>query len=181
VSSAGVGHEVWYELYFFLDRQSRSILVTGRQRVCTLNQFLDRQSNLPARTMAHQDDTAAIAELEEVFALQRAAFLKNQYPSIEERKANVGKIPGMLIANRDAIREALNKDFGNHPQSTSDLVECLGVAGRAAYVLSQLDKWLATEYRDVDGQMYGESKAEVRYQPKGVVGNIVRKFQSTKR
>jgi coniferyl-aldehyde dehydrogenase len=58
------------------------------------------------------DDTAAIQQLENALALQKKAFLKNQYPPIEERKANVGKIAQMVLANRDAIREAMSKDFG---------------------------------------------------------------------
>ena len=119
-------------------------------------------------------DDEAIQQLEAALALQKKAFLKNQWPSVEERKANVGKIPGMLLANRDTIREAMSKDFGSHPKATADL-EVLGVAGRAAYVMSQIDKWTAVDSREVDSQMYGAAKAEVRYQPKGVVGNIVRK------
>jgi coniferyl-aldehyde dehydrogenase len=120
-------------------------------------------------------DAAAIKQLEEALALQKKAFLKNQYPSIEERKANIAKIPPMVLANRDAIREALNKDFGAHPQAMTDMVEVLGVAGRAAYVLSQIDKWTAVDYREADSLMFGAAKAEVRYQPKGVIGNIIRK------
>lgn len=71
----------------------------------------------------------------------------------------------MLLKNRDAIREAMAKDFGSHPTATSDL-EVLGVAGRAAYVVSQIEKWTAVGSRDIDPQMYGVAKAEVRYQPK---------------
>lgn len=120
-------------------------------------------------------DDAAIKQLEDALALQKKAFLKNQHPSIEERKANIGKIPGMVISNREAILNAMNKDFGTHPKAAIDMVEILGVAGRAAYVLSQIDKWTATDSRDVDAQMFGDATGEVRYQPKGVVGNIVRK------
>jgi coniferyl-aldehyde dehydrogenase len=119
-------------------------------------------------------DDEAIQQLESALALQKKAFLKNQWPSVEERKANVGKIPGMLLANRDAIREAMYKDFGSHPTAITDMVEVLGVAGRAAYVMAQIEKWTAVDSRDVDAQMYGSGKAEVRYQPKGVIGNIVR-------
>ncbi|KAF2667150.1 aldehyde dehydrogenase [Microthyrium microscopicum] len=119
------------------------------------------------------DDTAAIKQLEEALAIQKKAFLKNQCPSAEERKANVGKIPAMVLSNRDAIREALNKDFGNHAQTTTDLVEVLGVAGRAAYVISKIDEWMKYDRRDMDAQMYGDGIGEVRYQPKGVIGNIV--------
>jgi coniferyl-aldehyde dehydrogenase len=121
------------------------------------------------------DDTAAIKQLKNALALQKKAFLKNQYPSAEERKANIGKIPVMVLSNRDAIKEALSKDFGNHPKATADMVEILGVAGRAAYVLSKIDDWMKYDSREFDTQMYGSSaKGEVRYQPKGVVGNIVR-------
>jgi coniferyl-aldehyde dehydrogenase len=81
----------------------------------------------------------------------------------------------MVLANRDGIQEAMSKDFGTHPTALTDMVEVLGVAGRAAYVMSQIEKWTAVESMDVDAQMYGQGKAEVRYQPKGVIGNIVRK------
>jgi coniferyl-aldehyde dehydrogenase len=124
-------------------------------------------------------DDEAIQQLESALALQKKAFLKNQWPSVEERKANVGKIPGMVLANRDAIREAMSKDFGAHPTALTDMVEVLGVAGRAAYVMSQIEKWTAVESRDVDAQMYGSGKAEVRYQPKGVIGNIVRESSTS--
>lgn len=118
-------------------------------------------------------DDAAIKQLENALALQKKAFLKNQCPSAEERKANIGKIPGMVLSNRDAIREALSKDFGNHPTATTDLVEVMGVAGRASYVVSKLDEWIRFDNREVDSQLFGAAKAGVRYQPKGVIGNIV--------
>ena len=123
------------------------------------------------------DDAAAIKQLESALALQKKAFLKNQYPSIEERKANIGKIPAMVLGNRDAIREAMFKDFGTHPTATTDMVEILGVAGRAAYVMSKVEEWTKYDSRDVDPQMYGSTaKGEIRYQPKGVIGNIVRAY-----
>ena len=121
-------------------------------------------------------DEAAIKQLENALALQKKAFLKNQCPSVEERKANIGKIPGMVLTNRDAIREAMFKDFGSHPTALTDMIEVLGVAGRAAYVISKLDEWVKYDSREVDPQMYGPAKGEVRYQPKGVIGNIVRTY-----
>jgi coniferyl-aldehyde dehydrogenase len=123
------------------------------------------------------DDAAVIKQLENVLALQKKAFLKNQCPSAEERKANIGKIPVMVLSYRDAIREAMNKDFGSHPTAITDLVEVLGVAGRAAYAISKVDEWMKYDSREVDAQMYGSTaKGEIRYQPKGVIGNIVRTY-----
>lgn len=119
-------------------------------------------------------DHEAIAELERLLKLQKAAFLKNQNPSVEKRKANIGKIPAMVLSRRDAIRDAMHKDFGNHPTATTDLIEVLGVAGRAAHVLAHIDEWTAVQRREVDPQMFGSSTSEIRFQPKGVIGNIVR-------
>jgi coniferyl-aldehyde dehydrogenase len=123
------------------------------------------------------NDAEAIRQLENALALQKKAFLKNQYPSVEERKANIGKIPIMVLSNRDAIREAMNKDFGSHPVASTDMVEVLAVAGRAQYVISKIEEWMKNDSRDVDAQLYGSTaKGEVRYQPKGVIGNIVRTY-----
>lgn len=119
-------------------------------------------------------DQAAITELERLLKLQKAAFIKNQNISVEERKSNIGKIPAMVLSRRDAIRDAMQKDFGAHPTATTDLIEVLGVAGRAAHVLAHIDEWTAIQRREVDPQLFGSSSAEIRYQPKGVVGNIVR-------
>ena len=60
-----------------------------------------------------------------------------------------------------------------HPELFTDLVEVLGVAGRAAYAIEQLGSWLAEEERFADPAFYGTARAAIRYQPKGVVGNIV--------
>lgn len=40
----------------------------------------------------------------------------------------------MMLVNRQKIQEALTADFSSPPHQLADLVECLGVAGRAHYV-----------------------------------------------
>ena len=121
-------------------------------------------------------DEAVIRQLEAALELQKKAFLRNQRPPVEDRKANIGKIPKMVLENRDAIREAMSKDFGSHPTAVTDFVEVLGVVARAQYVLSKIDEWTGTAYREVSPDLNGEATAEVRYQPKGVIGNIVRRL-----
>ncbi len=119
------------------------------------------------------DDGPAIAELHRVFALQRTAFLADPYPSAEERKGHLMALAGMLLGHREQIRAAMSEDFAVHPELFTDLVEVLGVAGRAAYALEHLDSWMADEERATEPAFYGTAKAAVRYQAKGVVGNIV--------
>ncbi|MFN2616085.1 MAG: aldehyde dehydrogenase family protein [Thermoleophilaceae bacterium] len=118
-------------------------------------------------------DVEASARLHESFEGQRQAFLRDPYPSLDERRELLGALAGAVVGHRDAIREAMSADFAVHPELFTDLVEVLGVAGRAAYAMEQLEDWMAAEERYVDPQLYGTGKAAIRYQPKGVVGTIV--------
>jgi coniferyl-aldehyde dehydrogenase len=126
-----------------------------------------------ATTDGADDDGLAIAELHRLLAVQRKAFLASPYPSAGERKGHLGALAGMVISHRDDIRAAMSADFGAHPDLFTDLVEVLGVAGRAAFAIEQLDGWMAQEERFTDPALYGTAKAAIRHQPKGVVGNIV--------
>jgi acyl-CoA reductase-like NAD-dependent aldehyde dehydrogenase len=119
------------------------------------------------------DDGPAIAELHRLHANQHEAFLADPYPSADERKGHLGALAGMVLSHRDDIRAAMAADFGAHPDLFTDLVEVLGVAGRAAYAIEQIDTWMAEDQRYADPALFGTARSGVRYQPKGVVGNIV--------
>jgi coniferyl-aldehyde dehydrogenase len=125
------------------------------------------------RTATTGDDAAAIAELYEIVDRQRAAFLADPFPTLEERLELLGALAGMLISNRTQIQEAMSADFGVHPTLASDLIEVLGVAGRAGYVAENLSAWMAAEDRTSDPAVFGSGRAYVQPQPKGVIGNIV--------
>ncbi len=118
-------------------------------------------------------DEAAIQELHAAFEAQRIAFAADRYPSLEERKARIGKLMGMLAGYRERICVALNQDFGSHPTGASELIEVLGPVGRAQYVLGKVEEWMAPTPREVDPAFLGTAQAYTQSQPKGVVGNIV--------
>jgi len=118
-------------------------------------------------------DEQAIAALHEAFATQRKAFVADPYPSMEERRGHIEALAGMMLSNRDRIRQAMSDDFAVHPELFTDMIECLGIAGRAAYAISQLEQWMADEDRETDPALFGTARAYVHQQPKGVVGNIV--------
>ena len=63
------------------------------------------------------DDRVAIAELQDIVAGQRAAFLADPFPSLEERQALLGALAGMVMSHRTQIQEAMSGDFGVHPAS----------------------------------------------------------------
>ena len=124
--------------------------------------------------VAHAEgDGAAIADLAAAFAAQKAAFSTDRNPSIEVRRARLMALIGMMMANREKIGDALIADFGAHPRPASDLIEVLGVVGRAQYVLEHLEEWMTPASRHTDAALHGTAQAFVQYQPKGVVGNIV--------
>jgi acyl-CoA reductase-like NAD-dependent aldehyde dehydrogenase len=122
---------------------------------------------------ADVDDGPAIAELHRLHAVQRTAFLADPYPDVAERKGHLMAVAGMLMGHRDEIRAAMSADFAVHPELFTDLVEVLGVAARAASAVEHLDTWMAEDERDADPAFYGTARAGIRFQPKGVIGNIV--------
>ena len=119
-----------------------------------------------------QTEETAIKELEAMVARQRGAFLAAPCPPLPERLELLGALAAMVLANRVEIEEAMDADFGVHPVAAADLIEVLGVAGRAGYAAERLESWMAPEPRDSDPALYGSGRAFVQPQPKGVVGNI---------
>ena len=69
------------------------------------------------RTATTGDDAAAIAELHEVVDRQRAAFLADPFPTLEERHELLGALAGMLIANRTQIEEAMSERLRRAPDA----------------------------------------------------------------
>lgn len=122
--------------------------------------------------MTTVNDQQAIARLDEVFALQKAAYLKAPCPTLDERLDMLRRIPGMMMSNAKRIAEAMNSDYGYHPALTTFMFDVLNVAARAQYVANVLPTWMAREYRELEPHLYGSSKAYIEYQPKGVIGNM---------
>ena len=52
-------------------------------------------------------------EAQRVFMLQRDAYLKQPYPSLQERLDRLQKIERILVDNVEALAEAINKKFGD--------------------------------------------------------------------
>ena len=119
-----------------------------------------------------EEDGAAIAALAEAFERQRAAFATERMPTLAARRERLEALVGMMLANRQRISAAISDDFGAHPVPASDLIEVLGVVGRAQYVLAHLEDWTKPDPREVGAAM-GTAHAYVSHQPKGVIGNIV--------
>jgi coniferyl-aldehyde dehydrogenase len=118
-------------------------------------------------------DEPAIAELHAAFSAARQAFEANHHPTLSERRGRIEALIHMMLNHRERISAALSHDFGTHPVPTADLIEVLGVVGRAKYVLEHLEEWSRPVARETDRAVLGNAIAYIQYQPKGVIGNIV--------
>lgn len=129
--------------------------------------------NVTPPASAANQDAAAIEALCAAFDVQKRAFSADRSPSLQVRLGRVEKIIGMMLTWRPRIAEALAADFGAHPAPASDLLEVLGVVGRAQYVMANLAGWMAAETREADPATLGTAQVSIQSQPKGVIGNMV--------
>ena len=120
-----------------------------------------------------KSDASAIQQLDARIATQKAAFLRNPYPSAAQRREHLGALAAMMLRYRPRTVEALDADFGSHPKAAGELIEVLGVAGRAAFVAEHLAAWMQAEPRATDPGLFGSGRACMLPQPKGVIGNMV--------
>jgi coniferyl-aldehyde dehydrogenase len=118
-------------------------------------------------------DDAAIEELQRVFALQKAAFLRDPYPSAAQRTELMGRVPDMLRKYRQKILQALDADFSGHSHDQGDLLEILGMFDRAKFNIDHVAQWMKPISKASNPITQGNSKAYIKYQPKGVIGNMV--------
>ena len=112
------------------------------------------------------------AELDALFAKQKAAFLADNNPSYEQRMAWLQSLEKMMMDLRQPIRDALTEDFNSHPELITDLFETGGVLGRCRNAQAHLEEWMAPEDRPLLDIVHGSSTCQVVKQPKGVMGNI---------
>jgi coniferyl-aldehyde dehydrogenase len=131
------------------------------------------ESAADSSSPAADADEAPIAELRATFSAARHAFETNRNPTVTERRERIEALIHMMLSHRERISAALSSDFGVHPVPASDLIEVLGVVGRARYVLQHLEEWCQPSARDTDRTLLGTATAYIQYQPKGLIGNIV--------
>ncbi|MCB1677879.1 MAG: aldehyde dehydrogenase family protein [Halioglobus sp.] len=118
------------------------------------------------------DDSAAIAELHELFDLQRAAYFNNPEPTLQERVELIQRIPAMMLEHHDQVLDAMHSDYGNHPALTTTMFDFLNVLERAQHALENIESWMQPDMKPLSPELYGSSTAYIRHQPKGVIGNL---------
>jgi coniferyl-aldehyde dehydrogenase len=110
-------------------------------------------------------------ELESLLRLQRQAFTAARPESLGLRKDRIKRAMALLKAHGEALCAAMSADFGNRSIPQSMITDIAGTVGAGKHALSHIDKWARGEKRPVQFPLgLLGAKAEVRYEPKGVIG-----------
>jgi coniferyl-aldehyde dehydrogenase len=110
-------------------------------------------------------------EQEALLNLQRAAFTASRPESMAMRKDRIKRAMGLLKDHAESLCKAMSADFGNRAMEQSMLTDIAGTVGAGRHALKNMDKWAKTEKRPVQFPLgLLGAKAEVRYEPKGVIG-----------
>ena len=119
-----------------------------------------------------------IQDMNRILELQKNLNIKEGAPDIDLRKDRLDRVIAMVSKYDKQIVSAVNQDFGNRDQVMSAATEVASVIGPMQHAKKNLKKWMKTEKRKAAIAPLGSAlsllgaKAEVRYQPKGVVGAI---------
>ena len=126
--------------------------------------------NAPANLGAEGQKAAMLAILDR----QKAAHLRDGAPSAETRIDWLDRRVGLLIDHASDIQDALNTDFGNRSREATMLTDISGSIGPLKFARDNVRKWMKARKRKTTPAILGllGAKAEIQYQPKGVVGVI---------
>jgi coniferyl-aldehyde dehydrogenase len=110
-------------------------------------------------------------EAQRIFSLQRQAYLRNPYPSLEERLESLDKLDKLLVANADAICAAIQADFGHRSAEESKMLEIFTCIDGIRHTKKKLASWMKPQRRSVS-VIFATGSNRLVPQPKGVVGLV---------
>lgn len=111
------------------------------------------------------------AELESLLARQRAAFTASRPEPLSQRKDRIRRAMALVKEHGEEFAKAMSADFGNRSYHQSMLTDIAATVGAGTHALKHLDGWAKPEKRKVQFPLgLLGAKAEVRYEPKGVIG-----------
>ena len=113
-------------------------------------------------------------ELNGLLNKQRTAQLRDGTPSAAIRIDRLNRAIALLVDHRREIEAALNADFGARSSQVTAFADIASSIGPLKNARDHLARWMRTERRSTTPWILGlfGARAEIRYQPKGVVGVI---------
>jgi coniferyl-aldehyde dehydrogenase len=113
----------------------------------------------------------AATALRTTFDAQRAAFLRDGAPPLQERRADLKKLADAIERGSDRLAAAISADFGNRSRHETELGEVFPSLSAIRNTLKHLRQWMRPRRVSV-GIELAPATARILYQPVGVVGII---------
>ncbi len=110
-------------------------------------------------------------ELHALLQKQRSAFTAARPELLSVRRDRIERAMALLKEHGEELCQAMSADFGNRSPHQSMITDIAGTIGFGRYCLKHLSQWSRTEKRKVQFPLgLLGAKAELRYEPKGVIG-----------
>ena len=111
------------------------------------------------------------ADMQLLLQQQRKSFQKSGFPTLELRLDRLDRLTSMIKKYDRQICDTIAEDFGSRAFEISRLTEVFVTIEQAKHAILSVAEWMQPEQRQAPSPI-NEASAEVRYQPKGVVGII---------
>src|SRR5262245_46345282 len=119
-------------------------------------------------------DAFALSRMQHVLASQRLALASEGAPSAAVRRDRLDRAIAVLVDRRREWRDAVAADFSHRPDAESLLVDTLIPLENLRHAKKHLRTWMKPERRASNFPFnWLGARSEIRWVPKGVVGNIV--------
>jgi len=113
------------------------------------------------------------AQLQPMLETQQRAFVAARPEALSVRRNRIDRVIALLADNDKALCDAMSEDYGNRSEVQSMLTDILVSIRFAKYCREKMAHWSRPDSRSVQFPLgLLGAKAEVRYEPKGVVGII---------
>jgi len=101
----------------------------------------------------------------------KSAHRRDGAPTHAARITHLNALERALILRKDALADAISRDFGNRSKHETIAAEVFVVVSEIRFARSNLREWMRTESREA-GLAFMPARAEVMPQPLGVIGII---------
>jgi coniferyl-aldehyde dehydrogenase len=110
-------------------------------------------------------------DMQSLLTLQQQAHIDARPEPMAKRRDRIERAIALLKDNADRFCEALSADFGNRSPAQSMMTDIASTVKFGRYCLKNMDGWAKPDRRSVQFPLgLLGARAEVRYEPKGVVG-----------
>jgi len=116
-------------------------------------------------------DQQEIEWLDQVFVQQKKVSQYEYFPDALTRINDIQLLKNALLNFESQLLKAMKKDFGHRSEDDAKFGDILTTVLSAKYAIKHIKRWMKPSKRHV-GVLFQPAKAQVFYQPLGVIGII---------